>query len=168
MLHVLLLTDSSYPKGCYMIWGMGLHLGTLLQTCRYNWAVEIEAEKMFPQFSFVPPTCRQRQTNCSFNEEYLALGTRSQQKDANHHENCVSLVPIQGNAQRTQANGKMTKMNLNFVVCQNQCAFSSQHIVKVFWENLLIWHSFVGFEQRSYTWYIDFCYGVHKVSTSLD
>lgn len=131
MLHVLFLTDSSYPKGCCMIRGMGLHLGTLLQTCRYNWAVEIEAGKMFPRFSFVPPTCRQRQTNCSFDEEYLAPGTRSQQKDANHHENCVSLVLIRGNAQRTQANGKMTKMNLNFVVCQNQCAFSSQHIVKV-------------------------------------
>ncbi len=137
MLHVLFFYLYFITKGYYIFEGMGLHLGTLFMhaNCIYNWVVEIEARKMFRRFSLVPPTCRQR-TNCSAHEEHLAPGTRSQPKDANHHENCVSLVAIRGNAQRTRANGKISKMNLNFVLGQNHYIFftiHSQGFEKNFW-----------------------------------
>jgi hypothetical protein len=138
-----------------------------MRTCRYNWAVEIKAEKMFPRFSFVPPTCRQRQTNCYAHER--VLGSRNKvptKRCQSSWKLCVSCPHSGGgNAQRTQANGKMTQMNLNFVLCQNQYFFS-QYIVKVL-RKFVIWHSFIGFEQGSYTWYINFCCGVHKVSNSV-
>jgi hypothetical protein len=75
---------------------------------------------------------------------WRVLGLQEQgpnKKDANHHANCVSLVPIWENPPRTQANGKMTKMNLHFVL----------------------------FPKPVFFFTINFCYGVHhKVSNSVD